>query len=425
MGVLTGGFTLKDKGLRFFLYGMYGRINVGDELVCYAVTKGIQRHFGNPTIFVGSFKENLSKQFVDLKDVQFVRCGCFHYSFWLQFFNILGYVRDVDVIVIGGGGLFQDQYSWRLPAASTFMAAFGVLMDKVNFIVGVGVGPLRRRWLKKTISWVFPYVTHICVRDEQSYETLEELDIPMDNVSVTADVVPSIDLHRKEFGCDVSRDKNLIAVVLRDWPGVDYESVAKLLDELVSKGHRIHLHCFEPLSDSQFYDRILSVCSERTLKATEKIIPKNLQETTKSIKKASLVISMRLHGCILALGLDIPLLPILYERKIRAFMEQMNLDRLLKGVRDLQPELLENIESLRAYWKQHHREIKSQYEDIQKNSVRNFELLREKLDTWRNKKLGWIDTSKVIMGLATLLLFGFVGELIHLISWPFRVVLRK
>jgi polysaccharide pyruvyl transferase CsaB len=416
--------TTMEKGQKFLLYGMYGAINVGDELVCYAMATGLQRVLNQPRIFAASHNKGVSRRFVPFEELEFLEGGTFHYKFWLRFLDVLAYVRSMDAIVIGGGGLFQDQYSWRLPAGSAFMAALGALWDKPTFIVGVGVGPIKRRWLKRAILRLFPHVTSISVRDEESYRALEELNVPLDNVCVTADVVPSIDLGSR-LGGDVSQDENLIALVLRDWPGLDYESVAKLLDESASKGYRTHLHCFEPSSDSRFYDRVLSFCSPPTLRTIEKVSPTNLQESVQGIKKAGFVISMRLHGCILAADLDIPLLPVVYERKVRAFAEQMNLVDWLKEVKDLGPELLESIESMRSYWKQHRLEMQSRYQKIRSNSQRNFEILRQKLDTCRGAPLNRQEKLRVTMGLCTLLLFAAGGELGHLSIWPFKQLLKE
>lgn len=181
-------------GFKFLMYGMYGSVNVGDELVCYAVVKGLRKILRQPRILVASFDKERSRDFTGLKDVCFFNGRCFHYKFWLRFFKILARMKEADAVVIGGGGLFQDQYSWRLPGGSLFMAASGVLYSRLTFVIGAGVGPIRRNWLRKSISRIFPHLVCVCVRGRDSYKTLADMGMAMDNATITADVVPSIGL---------------------------------------------------------------------------------------------------------------------------------------------------------------------------------------------------------------------------------------
>lgn len=406
-------------GFKFLMYGMYGSVNVGDELVCYAVVKGLRKILRQPRILVASFDKERSRDFTGLKDVCFFNGRCFHYKFWLRFFKILGRLKEADAVVIGGGGLFQDQYSWRLPAGSLFMAASAVLYKKPTFVIGVGVGPIRRNWLRKSISRIFPHLACVCVRDSDSYETLADMGMPMDNVTITADVVPGIGLTDTIFKTPTQGEK-LVSFVLRDWPGMNYESIAKLLDKAAQEGYRIHLHCFEPTSDSAFYDKILRFCSAATISVSEKMIPKNLEGVIEAISRAELVISMRLHGCILALVLGIPLLPVVYERKVRAFIEQMDLGNWLKEVTELEPGLTTEIYRLREYWRQHHWKIDSRYSEIQKKSLMNFEAIEGALRQREGKSFKTGDRRGVVAAFLVLLFFGFVGELWHILSWPFR-----
>lgn len=408
---------------KFLMYGMYGSVNVGDELVCYAVVKGLRKILRQAQLLVASFDKERSRDFTGLKDVHFFNGRCFHYKFWLRFFKILSYVKETDAVVIGGGGLFQDQYSWRLPGGSLFMAASAIFYNKLTFVIGAGVGPIRRNWLRKSISRIFPHLACVCVRDMDSYKTLAETGMTMDNVTITADVVPGIDLTDTILKKPIQTEK-LVSFVLRDWPGMNYESIAKLLDKVVEEGYRIHLHCFEPSSDSAYYDKVLRFCSAATISASEKMIPKNLEGVIEVISRAELVISMRLHGCILALGLGIPLLPVVYERKVRGFIEQMELGDWLKEVRDLEPGLLTEIYRLREHWREHRCEIDRRYSEIQEKSLMNFEAIIGTLRQIEDKSPKTGDRHGVVAALLVLLFFGFVGELWHTISWPFKRVHR-
>ncbi|MBN1765529.1 MAG: polysaccharide pyruvyl transferase family protein [Sedimentisphaerales bacterium] len=413
-------------GKRILLYGMYGSINVGDELVCYSMVRGLEAIVKNPQIWVASLNERKSQEFQCLPEVNFYQGRCFHYTFWLHLINILKKVRQVDGVIIGGGGLLQDQYSWRLPGGSVWMAALSVLMGKATFILGVGVGPLRRKWLRRALYRILPSVDQICVRDQQSYRVLQDIGLAMDNIQVTADIVPSIDLYRESFlKKKISRDQKLIAIILRDWPGIDNKSLATLLEILVNEGHKIHLHCFEPDHDSVFYENVLSHCSAAVKANIKKIIPQKLSETIESINQSAFVISMRLHGCILAVGLDVPLLPVVYESKVRSFMRQMGMEDLVHEVRDIGPGLITEMARVKEYWDNNPEERYDRYRQIKLNADKNFECIKNKLMSMKNRSRFRSVSPKVYIGLWWLTLRALMGEIYHIMTFPWRSYCRK
>lgn len=77
-----------------------------------------------------------------------------------------------DLIVVGGGGLLQDVRSWSTIPAHLLPARLGIVWGLPVITVGLGVGPIRRPWLRRLIGTVCSAMTLIQVRDTRSKETL-------------------------------------------------------------------------------------------------------------------------------------------------------------------------------------------------------------------------------------------------------------
>lgn len=408
--------------MKFLLFGMYGAVNVGDELVEYAVGSAILSAFPAAKFSVASSNPALSSRFNPLQNTTYFKGLGFSYRLWLYLFRTIRLFRQTDVVVVGGGGLFQDQYSWRLPSSAALSALWGLFFRKKVCIIGVGAGPLNRPWLQQMIGRTLSHVDLLCVRDQKAYDCLREIGIPEQKIEITADVVPSLQVNA--LLTDSSNNKNkepkTVALILRDWQGISYSKVADLLTVLIQQGFAVQLHCFEPEPDSQFYDKILSHCSKTVKDSVTKIIPQTLKQVIQKSSEADFIISMRLHGCILAAALGIPFIPVEYESKVRSFTKQMGLTPLLAETKDLTPELAEQIQPAKRFWAEHKQEIDRQWEILRENSSRNFQRFTEVILLEPSHK-----SRRPFFLMLKLIMTAFVLEIAHLCAWPLKKISRK
>lgn len=405
----------------FLLYGMYGAVNVGDELVCCAVAQGLRRAVSGCRLLVRSIRKERSLRFNPIPQADVAEGGGFHYTFWIHPCRSLMLFRKADAIVIGGGGLFQDQYGWRLTAGSLLAALMGLLQQKPVYVIGVGAGPLRRKWLRRLVGRVLSEVDGLCVRDQESRQELEDCGVPPERIAVTADVVFSMNI--EQFCVPKPAGTPTAAFILREWEGVDQQAVAALLDGLAERGYQIQLHGFEPAQDQQFYEKITTHCRPAARQSFQWVIPRTLQESLETFQKADVVVSMRLHGCILACLCGIPLIPVLYERKVGAFARQTGLADWLQTPQSLNAALIPQIESARRYWAQNSAALQTSFNQLRQRSLQNFEQIKPQFSkqaiTDRPQRKG---NFRILF--IELLSRALLGELFHIVELFYRGVRR-
>jgi polysaccharide pyruvyl transferase WcaK-like protein len=409
-----------DDGLKIIISGMFGQINVGDEAICYADVDGLRRFLDNPRIRIITHDAKRSSQFIGVKDVSYFEGQCFTHRFWLRFPAFIRTILEADMIVVGGGGLFQDQYSWHLPAGSCLVAATGILFNIPTFVIGAGVGPLRRKWLKKIMSAVFAHAQSTMVRDSDSLSSAIERGAHDENILVTGDVVPGIDFESLLVTGQCLNECKKICFVLREWPGINTKELADLLGRLVDLGYAIEMHAYEPGVDDGYYERVLALCNEKTRDKVSVIVPATLSDAVCLLSNAYCVISMRYHGCVFSAALGLPLIPVVYERKVKNLAGQLGLDAWLKSPEDLEPSLAGEIVRVVGYRNQNVESLDNSFDLLRNNALENFRLIAEKM---RHRSIDRPDRSgrlKILLVVITLLLAGAAGELQRIITIPIR-----
>jgi polysaccharide pyruvyl transferase WcaK-like protein len=350
------------------LSGMYGSVNVGDEALALALAEGLRRRIGSLRFCMISQNARASEAFNPLRNVEWFEAASFSNAFWRNCFSLLGRIRQSDLVVIGGGDLFHDDCGWTLAGGNGLIAALACLCQKPTFLLGVGVGELERPWLQRALSRVFFEVDRICVRDPASAKVLLNWSVPHDKIILTADLALTIDFAGLAEEVDEQYVDPFVAVIFRPWPDLEERRCADFLDELVGQGHQLRLYAYEPETDARFYRRVLAKCRESTRRSTEIVVPRSLAAALSGIAHATCVYSMRLHGCLFAVGIGRPLIPITYAEKVTAFIDSMGMRSQLRRVSDIGRELAAAIEEAQSYRDQRYRGLSDQ-------AKRNFDVV--------------------------------------------------
>ena len=129
------------KSPRVLVCGYYGFGNSGDEAILSVLIRDLNEVFDKPTITVvaGNVESIAADHHVD----------AIH---WTDIGGLRERAQASDLMVLGGGGLFQDQQEFESSAILTpahggmsYWAGFALLshlVDKPLAIYGAGVGPL-------------------------------------------------------------------------------------------------------------------------------------------------------------------------------------------------------------------------------------------------------------------------------------------
>lgn len=257
--------------------------------------------------------------------------------------DIIALYRDTDIVISSPGGFLHDFYS-----VSRRLDGFALAVDlgKPIVIFAQSVGPFWKPESIKKASKVLNRLSAICVRDEISVKYLTDIGVRRDNIYVTADAAFLWhQLAPELFQSKPTTTANRIGLCFRVWPLNSAESFNKTADKAVEL-------CKSILADPSKSIGFVSTCqgidgyvddSQLALQILDRLpddmqhrcdIDRDRYEPRALMKKLSdfdAFISMRLHGCILAMLSGTPAMGLGYEDKTEQVFHQLNLGNYQVG----------------------------------------------------------------------------------------------
>jgi glycosyltransferase involved in cell wall biosynthesis len=196
-------------------------------------------------------------------------------------------------------------------------------------IIGQGIGPLRKSEGRLIVRDIFSLADHVSVRDEASVDLLREMGVSRELI-VAPDPVWATEL--AQFPLDTvpvlrtetSSDK-LLALVIREWPHDDgwQSRLAAALERVAQSDWKLIWLPFQTgqgnadlASDVPVIRAVMARLPE-TLQG-QIIAPDNIDHAVALIGACDAVVSMRLHGNILAMRASKPLVSFEYDPKMGA-----------------------------------------------------------------------------------------------------------
>jgi len=155
---------LPEGERRVLIAGYYGWRNTGDEAILAALVEGLRARRPGLGVAVVSGNPEETRRSLDVDAVH-----------WLNMHDLIAAASACDLIVLGGGGLFQDY--WGVDTATTltqehwglsFFAAFPLLaslLGKPMIVCAAGVGPLRTGQGRQYTRLIFQQAQAATVRD--------------------------------------------------------------------------------------------------------------------------------------------------------------------------------------------------------------------------------------------------------------------
>lgn len=317
---------------RILIAGYFGFGNTGDEAIAGVMTEHLRQAVPNVEItFVSGNPAHTAKAY----GVQAVG--------WREPLAILDAVRNTDLTILGGGGLFQDYNGFDPDAVLTREhgglsfyvepALLSAIYAKPLMLYAVGVGPLLSDHGRKYTKAAGDIATRITVRDPLSKELLASLGVDEEKLIVTADPAFALDPAAEvgelpEVGEWLS-SRPAIAVCLRTWSiGADRNfcerQIAEALDDILEKeGGRALFLPFQVDGGTGFGDdsevarRIIAQLRHagRAALLTQPYPPAMLAGI---IANADLVLGMRLHSAIFSFIANVPFVALAYDPKVPA-----------------------------------------------------------------------------------------------------------
>jgi polysaccharide pyruvyl transferase CsaB len=294
------------------IFGYYGRGNLGDETNLSQLVALLKE--ANPRISITVISALPTETSQNLK-VEAI--GKF------SIFKIYLAMKKAELLIGGGGSLFQDATSLR----SLFYYCGLVFLAKYSkikiFLYGQGIGPIRSKVGRIIANWSLSMVDLITVRDRLSIITLAELNIRKPEIHFTAEPLlllnqlwaETVRLYWKKF----ETGKQLkVGLILRE-TGLIKKSFWHHLLECLSWDQNVELHLIAIDEQDLVFLQKLADGFKITLLPTRN----NWELLQMAIGGLDLVLSARLHGLVAAVVQGVPCYGLATDPKIEGFCMQL------------------------------------------------------------------------------------------------------
>jgi polysaccharide pyruvyl transferase WcaK-like protein len=252
-------------------------------------------------------------------------------------------IRISDLVIIGGGGLLQDEFNITTIPRHLLPALIGKAYRKKVIFYALGVGPLNARYSKNLIRLLSAQADSVTVRDKESKEIMEQIGVKqVDVVPDPAFRLPKCDENRtlqilQQEDIDPNRVPK-IGISLRgiyhtnrrkiqSMKGLSVEQkniIIKSLEEIAEQlDGLLVFSCTDDDMDKSISEEIAERCRCDTRFITAKYSP---TEYAGILGAMDIVISMPLHPGIIACSNYVPVVAIDYNPKVRNFMRLVGIE---------------------------------------------------------------------------------------------------
>ncbi len=314
--------------------GAYGLGNAGDEAILNAILREVRSIMPEADVTV------LSRDPAETAAANGIHV--LHMFDLRGFWRVLGRAR---LYINGGGNLIQDVTSRR----SLWYYLFTLYVAKRRgckvLMYGCGIGPVTRPWDRRLTRRVLnACVDAITLREPDSLEELRSMGVTAPQIVLAAD--PALTLDRAD---DPETDQvfqragippqgRYIGFALRKWPG----SAAKAPVFAAAARHAYEAHGLTPVFVA--VERCQDPAANRLAAQGLEDVPHYfLDDAGRAgtiigvLSRMETVVSMRLHALIFAAGQGIPLVGVVYDPKVSAFLRYIGQD-LFADLEDLTEE---------------------------------------------------------------------------------------
>jgi polysaccharide pyruvyl transferase CsaB len=314
--------------LRALIAGYFGAGNAGDEEILHSLLIAMRQREPAADFRVLSYDPARTASEHNVAALA-----------WNDMESQVGAVSWATLVIVGGGGLFQDY--WGFDRRTFFsghgegISAYGapILLARMlgvpSAVLGVGIGPLHSQESRQAVRELIEFATLVSVRDRASLALLATCGVDATHIHVGGDLAllraSSLTGQRSE-----GATHPLLGVALRHWSiGLDQESwereVAYALDTYVdATGGDVLFVPFQESAGELHDDRRVasSVLTRMRRGAAARILGEGLGflERGGALGGCDLVLGMRLHSLVGATREGVPSVALAYDPKIQAFM---------------------------------------------------------------------------------------------------------
>ena len=296
--------------------GAYGKENAGDDAILSAIIQEMKEIDPYMPITV------LSRQ--PMRTRLTYRVNAVHTFAFTKWKRAMKHSR---LYISGGGSLIQDVTSRR----SLWYYLYNIRAAKRRknkvMMYGCGIGPvIRPRHQRLAADYMNRYVDAITLREPDSLQELRRMGVDQPETCLSADPalrlpdVPDTLTDSTLFSHGVPLEGEYICFALRNWPGVE----GKLEAIRAGAVHAYRRHGLTPvfLAVEKLHDPEVITRAAEGLAVPHYLItrPESPMAIIGVLSRMRAVVSMRLHALIFAAGRGVPLVGLVYDPKVSAFL---------------------------------------------------------------------------------------------------------
>jgi polysaccharide pyruvyl transferase CsaB len=328
--------------------GSYGQGNTGDEAILGVLLRGLRA--GRPGIHL----QVVSGDVAATRDQHGVEA-----LYWGDWAAIAEALRQADLLILGGGGIFFDYWGFDpgrlLENAAPDLAHYASfpllawLFAKPLLIYACGVGPLFSAEGREAVRVAFALASRASVRDAESKALLEQIGAG-ERVEVTADPAFALQPAGEErarsllAAAGIAAGRPVVGITPRPWDfGVSQEAWETGLAEAVaaftrSIGGQVLLIPFHTGYDDPALERLRVKLAAGGLAAAD---VRSLggggspEEIAALVGSCDLLIGLRLHSVLFALLSGTPVVALAYDPKVRHLARLAGHEELCLDLADL------------------------------------------------------------------------------------------
>ncbi len=329
--------------------GYYGFGNTGDEAILAALLAGLRSLEPSTRFVVVSGNPDHTRDSYRVEAVP-----------WQDPAAIADEVRQSDLVIIGGGGLFQDYWGVHPGTLLTPQhggisfyagpAVLAALSRRPLALYGLGFGPLDSAHARRFTRGVCQAASFLSVRDAGSRDLLGAVGVAPDRILLSADPAFTLAferLHPEDVlaGAGIEPRTPIVGVALRNWamgadPAFWEREVAAALDLFLERnGGTLLFVPFEksPWAGGDDFD-LASRIRQRLRHADRAAALTGLRgpaETAGLLAGCDLVLGMRLHSLIFAASGGVPHVGLAYDAKVTELFARTGLPDLALPIGDV------------------------------------------------------------------------------------------
>ncbi|MBN1589440.1 MAG: polysaccharide pyruvyl transferase family protein [Pirellulales bacterium] len=320
---------------RIVISGWYGHGNVGDEAILQAMLDTFRKDWPDCDVTVLSCQPQYTRDLHNVKAVyqlpgpglkSTLRSVCSG-----RYFKTLMAISKCDLFIMGGGGFLTD---WIPDVPRRWLGQMRIakLFGKRTMLYRIGAGPFSTKNGKRlTKHLINTYVDEVTVRENYSYAALTEC-VGVDSSKVTVRIDPVATMDVGPYQTPNDGKLSLVYTPLYDRPQYwNSQQCAKWshlrecfmvqVRTLLERGQKVRLLSFQPALESEhkLADEFRAAFSDEV----DVVFPRDFREAISYVSASVGVISLRLHGNIIAYALGKPFLPIIYHHKTKGFLDMI------------------------------------------------------------------------------------------------------